>query len=81
MDVDEDGKKELLVGSDDYTIYVYQDEAVLSEVQETDQVTGICDMRFTKYGCVKYVHYFNIADIHWQMAPLACMTNKPEFGE
>ncbi|KAL0484490.1 bbs2, partial [Acrasis kona] len=50
IDVDEDGQKELLVGSDDYTIYIYKEEEVLSEVPENDQVVKLCGMRFAKYG-------------------------------
>lgn len=52
IDVEEDGKNELLVGSDDYTIYIYQEEEVLNELQETHEVTGLCRMINTTYGFV-----------------------------
>mmetsp|Transcript_199 Transcript_199/g.341 ORF Transcript_199/g.341 Transcript_199/m.341 type:complete len:704 (-) Transcript_199:10-2121(-) len=50
MDVDEDGVSEMLVGSDDYSIYIYQDEAVLSEVTETEMIHGLTDLGKTRYG-------------------------------
>ena len=49
-DVDEDGQNELLVGSEDYEIRIFQDEEVLSETTETDKVVGLCPLRGTVYG-------------------------------
>lgn len=49
-DVDEDGKNELLVGSEDYEIRIFQNEEVVSENTETDKVVGLCPLRGTVYG-------------------------------
>jgi Bardet-Biedl syndrome 2 protein len=49
-DVDEDGQHELLVGSEDYEIRIFQNEEVLSENTETDKVVGLCPLRGTVYG-------------------------------
>ena len=49
-DVDEDGRQELLVGSEDYEIRMFQNEEVLSETTETDKVVGLCPLRGTVFG-------------------------------
>ena len=49
-DVDEDGQHEILVGSEDYEIRIFQNEEVISETTETERVTGLCTLRGTKYG-------------------------------
>jgi len=49
-DVEGDGKNELLVGSEDFEIRIFQNEEVISEITESDKVKGLCDMRGTKYG-------------------------------
>lgn len=45
-----DDQKEIIVGSDDYSIYIYKDEAVQKEISETERVTSLCDMQGTQYG-------------------------------
>eukprot|EP00762_Andalucia_godoyi_P004566 ANDGO_05119.mRNA.1 Bardet-Biedl syndrome 2 protein homolog len=50
IDVDEDGQNELLVGSEDYCIRIFQEEKVLSEVQESDTINELTGIRFTRYG-------------------------------
>jgi Bardet-Biedl syndrome 2 protein len=50
IDVDEDGQNELLVGSEDFQIRIFQNETVLSECQETAQITHLCGIRYTRYG-------------------------------
>uniref|UniRef100_A0A7S3GBK3 Bardet-Biedl syndrome 2 protein homolog n=1 Tax=Palpitomonas bilix TaxID=652834 RepID=A0A7S3GBK3_9EUKA len=49
-DVDMDGKSELLVGSEDFEIRIYQDDEVLSEVTETDAVVGLSPLHHNRYG-------------------------------
>ena len=49
-DVDEDKQNELLVGSEDYEIRIFQNEEVVSENTETDKVVGLCPLRGTVYG-------------------------------
>ena len=44
MDVDGDGKNELLVGSDDYEIRTFRGEEVINETTETAPVTHLCPM-------------------------------------
>jgi Bardet-Biedl syndrome 2 protein len=41
-DVNEDGQKELIVGSADYQIRVFHGEDVLSDVTEADAIVGTC---------------------------------------
>lgn len=49
-DVDGDGRSELLVGSDDFDIRVFQDEDVVAEVSEADQIIGLCPVFLSKFG-------------------------------
>lgn len=49
-DVDEDGDLELLVGSDDFEIRVFQKEEVISETTETDRIVALCPMRRHTFG-------------------------------
>lgn len=50
IDVDEDGVNELLVGSADYQIRIFQNEEVLSECHETAEITNLCAVRHKRYG-------------------------------
>ncbi|KAG8458569.1 hypothetical protein KFE25_003104 [Diacronema lutheri] len=49
-DVDSDGRMEMLVGSEDFEIRIFQDEEVVSEVTETAAVVGLAALRGTRYG-------------------------------
>lgn len=49
-DADGDGQNELLVGSDDYDIRIFQEGDAISEVTETDAIVGLCPIHLTKYG-------------------------------
>jgi len=49
-DVDEDGEHELLVGSEDYEIRIFQNEEVISETTESDVVVALCPLKGTRYG-------------------------------
>ena len=49
-DVDGDGQSELLVGSDDFEIKIYQNEEVISQTSETDSVSHLTPMYLTVYG-------------------------------
>jgi len=49
-DADGDGNNELLVGSDDFDIRIFQEGDVISEVTETDAVVGLTPIRLTRYG-------------------------------
>jgi len=49
-DTDADGANELLVGSDDYAIRIFQQEEVISEVTEADRVISLCAIKNDKYG-------------------------------
>mmetsp|Transcript_10478 Transcript_10478/g.25127 ORF Transcript_10478/g.25127 Transcript_10478/m.25127 type:complete len:701 (-) Transcript_10478:93-2195(-) len=50
VDVDQDGRMEMLVGSEDFEIRIFQDEEVVSEVTETGPVVGLAGIRGTRYG-------------------------------
>jgi Bardet-Biedl syndrome 2 protein len=50
IDVDEDGNNELVVGSEDNRICIFSGESVISEVTESERITGLCNMRGTRYG-------------------------------
>ena len=45
-----DGKKELLVGSEDYDIRVFQGDELVSEVSEGDTVTSLCSLGGSRFG-------------------------------
>ena len=49
-DVDEDGDLELLVGSDDYEIRVFQGEEVISETTETERIVALTPLRRHTFG-------------------------------
>jgi len=49
-DVDGDGRQELLVGSDDFDIRIFQNEDVIAEVSEADQIIGLCPVHLSKFG-------------------------------
>ena len=49
-DADGDGKNELLVGSEDFAIRIFQAEEVISEVTEAAKIASLCPIRLTKYG-------------------------------
>eukprot|EP00741_Cyanophora_paradoxa_P010844 tig00020544_g10484.t1 len=49
-DVDEDGLNELLVGSDDFEMRIFQNEEVIAEVTETDKIVALCKIRGTRFG-------------------------------
>ncbi|EFC40965.1 hypothetical protein NAEGRDRAFT_71257 [Naegleria gruberi] len=49
-DVNGDNENELLVGSDDYVIYIYQDESIIAECKETSAVTELCDLNGGSFG-------------------------------
>jgi len=49
-DVDGDGHSELIVGSDDFEIKIYQNEEVISQTSETDSVSHLTPMYLTVYG-------------------------------
>mmetsp|Transcript_51970 Transcript_51970/g.86425 ORF Transcript_51970/g.86425 Transcript_51970/m.86425 type:complete len:704 (+) Transcript_51970:55-2166(+) len=50
VDVDEDGQNELLVGSDDFEMRIFQNEEVIAEIAETDRVILLAKIRGTRYG-------------------------------
>ena len=43
-DVNGDSRPELLVGSDDFDLRVFQDEAIVAETSEADQFVGLCSI-------------------------------------
>lgn len=47
-DVDGKGRNELLVGSDDFEIRIFQNEEVVSEVTEADRVVALAPIQLTK---------------------------------
>ena len=49
-DADGDGQNELLVGSDDYAIRIFQEADVISEVTETEAIVGLTPIHLTRYG-------------------------------
>lgn len=49
-DADGDGKNELLVGSDDYEIRVFQGDDIISELTESNAVIGLTPIHLTRYG-------------------------------
>ena len=49
-DVNGDNENELLVGSDDYIIYVYQDESIIGEYKETATINNLCKLKDGGFG-------------------------------
>lgn len=49
-DIDQDGRQELLVGSDDFDVRVFQNEDVVAETSEADQFVGLCAIYGPKFG-------------------------------
>ena len=45
-----DSQNELIVGSDDFEIRIFQNEEVIAETTETDRVLGVCQLRGSKFG-------------------------------
>uniref|UniRef100_A0A2I3HJ36 Bardet-Biedl syndrome 2 protein homolog n=1 Tax=Nomascus leucogenys TaxID=61853 RepID=A0A2I3HJ36_NOMLE len=49
-DFDGDGKKELLVGSEDFDIRVFKEDEIVAEMTETETVTSLCPMYGSRFG-------------------------------
>uniref|UniRef100_A0A8C9HJK1 Bardet-Biedl syndrome 2 protein homolog n=1 Tax=Piliocolobus tephrosceles TaxID=591936 RepID=A0A8C9HJK1_9PRIM len=49
-DFDGDGKKELLVGSEDFDIRVFKEDEIVAEMTETEVVTSLCPMYGSRFG-------------------------------
>mmetsp|Transcript_15490 Transcript_15490/g.48734 ORF Transcript_15490/g.48734 Transcript_15490/m.48734 type:complete len:728 (+) Transcript_15490:185-2368(+) len=49
-DIDNDGINELLVGSEDFEIRIFQNDEVVCETTEADRVVGLCGVVDTRYG-------------------------------
>ncbi|XP_077978024.1 BBSome complex member BBS2-like isoform X2 [Glandiceps talaboti] len=45
-----DGKKELIVGSEDYDIRVFQEDEIIAEMTETEAITSLCAMTNSRFG-------------------------------
>uniref|UniRef100_A0A7S1IWS5 Bardet-Biedl syndrome 2 protein homolog n=1 Tax=Eutreptiella gymnastica TaxID=73025 RepID=A0A7S1IWS5_9EUGL len=50
IDIDEDQQNELLVGSEDYEIRIFQNEEVISETTETDRLLALSPLYGTRFG-------------------------------
>ncbi|KAF4010710.1 hypothetical protein G4228_001913 [Cervus hanglu yarkandensis] len=49
-DFDGDGKKELLVGSEDFDIRVFKEDEIVAEITETEIITSLCPMYGNRFG-------------------------------
>uniref|UniRef100_A0A667IR71 BBSome complex member BBS2 n=1 Tax=Lynx canadensis TaxID=61383 RepID=A0A667IR71_LYNCA len=49
-DFDGDGKKELLVGSEDFDIRVFKEDEIIAEMTETEIITSLCSMYGSRFG-------------------------------
>ncbi|XP_055001382.1 Bardet-Biedl syndrome 2 protein [Sorex araneus] len=49
-DFDGDGKKELLVGSEDFDIRVFKEDELVAEMSETEIITSLCPMYGSRFG-------------------------------
>ncbi|XP_070565580.1 BBSome complex member BBS2-like [Ptychodera flava] len=45
-----DGKKELLVGSEDYDIRVFHEDEIIAEMTETEAISSLCAMNNGRFG-------------------------------
>ena len=50
VDLDADGEKELLVGSNDFAIRAFKSEELLFDINETAKVTNLTPLRKSLYG-------------------------------
>uniref|UniRef100_A0A8C9A0B4 Bardet-Biedl syndrome 2 protein homolog n=1 Tax=Prolemur simus TaxID=1328070 RepID=A0A8C9A0B4_PROSS len=49
-DFDGDGKKELLVGSEDFDIRIFKEDEIVAEMTETEIITSLCPMFGSRFG-------------------------------
>uniref|UniRef100_A0A8D0GH17 Bardet-Biedl syndrome 2 protein homolog n=1 Tax=Sphenodon punctatus TaxID=8508 RepID=A0A8D0GH17_SPHPU len=49
-DFDGDGKKELLVGSEDFDIRVFKEDEIVAEMSETETITALSSMYGSRFG-------------------------------
>ncbi|KAG9467357.1 Bardet-Biedl syndrome 2 protein isoform X2 [Eleutherodactylus coqui] len=49
-DFNGDGKKELLVGSEDFDIRVFKEDEIVAEMTETETITAMCPMYASRFG-------------------------------
>ncbi|BFZ04172.1 hypothetical protein BsWGS_07211 [Bradybaena similaris] len=50
LDFTNNGQNELIVGSEDFDIRVFQEDEIISEMTETDIVTSLCSLTGTQFG-------------------------------
>ncbi|XP_063169031.1 Bardet-Biedl syndrome 2 protein isoform X2 [Candoia aspera] len=69
-DFDGDGKKELLVGSEDFDIRVFKEDEIVAEMSETETITALTPMRTTHFGYALAngtVGIYNQAARYWRI--------------
>ncbi|XP_070616598.1 BBSome complex member BBS2 [Erythrolamprus reginae] len=69
-DFDGDGKKELLVGSEDFDIRVFKEDEIVAEMSETEIVTALTAMSPTRFGYALAngtVGIYNQAARYWRI--------------
>ncbi|XP_033117827.1 Bardet-Biedl syndrome 2 protein homolog [Anneissia japonica] len=49
-DFNDDGKDELVVGSEDYDIRIFQEDEIIAEMTETEAITRLCPMTQGRFG-------------------------------
>src|SRR5690554_5606802 len=47
---EKNGRKELVVGSEDFEIRIFDNEEVIAEITETEKITHLCSSKGSKYG-------------------------------
>ncbi|CAH1786241.1 unnamed protein product [Owenia fusiformis] len=50
VDFNGDGKDELIVGSEDFDIRVFEEDIIMSEMTETEAITSLCPMQGSRFG-------------------------------
>ncbi|XP_020661772.3 BBSome complex member BBS2 [Pogona vitticeps] len=69
-DFNGDGKKELLVGSEDFDIRVFKEDEIIAEISETETVTGLATMGGSHFGYSLSngtVGIYNQTTRHWRI--------------
>uniref|UniRef100_A0A670YE55 Bardet-Biedl syndrome 2 protein homolog n=1 Tax=Pseudonaja textilis TaxID=8673 RepID=A0A670YE55_PSETE len=69
-DFDGDGKKELLVGSEDFDIRVFKEDEIVAEMSETEIITALTAMSPTRFGYALAngtVGIYNQAARYWRI--------------
>ena len=50
IDYNQDNNHDLIVGSEDFDIRVFNEDEIIAEMTETEAITSLCSMQDTRFG-------------------------------